>query len=211
MKISNRAFWAGAAALLALMFLLPAFVQGTGLLKQRLPSAFVLVDVGEGHGSAVHIGDGYFVTAAHVVTSTGEVRLINEALISSTAQVLWKNDTYDIALLKALTPSYVEAVRLSCAVVPVGTAVIGHGNPGPFRFVAASGTVAGTPQRMGDWARAFVIDGTVVPGMSGGALVDHSGDVVGIIVGVHAHLLGLTGFGIAVPSSVVCDLMGRTS
>lgn len=66
-------------------------------------SSVVKVIVGNGHGSGVNIGDGYIVTAAHVVGNEKVVRVKGRwpfAIFETDAEVLWSNPAYDVALLR---------------------------------------------------------------------------------------------------------------
>lgn len=174
----------------------------------------VKIVVPGGHGSGVHIGNGYIVTAAHVLGDTGSVKLKSSAGDTQSGSVLWANKTYDIALVRAERPARLAAAKLACRDATVGETVTAEGNPATLEFVTAYGAVAGAPREMGPWKSAFVVDGTIVMGMSGGGVFDAKGNVVGIAVGVMSVPVGfgasLTGFGAVVPSSVVCALLART-
>ena len=82
-----------------------------------------------------------------------------------------------------------------------------------FDDITTSLTVAGSVRAIGDWKAAIPMDGTMGPGMSGGSFVI-DGYVAGINVGVAmapaSGFPSFFGISIIVPSSVVCDLMGRT-
>jgi S1-C subfamily serine protease len=166
-----------------------------------------------GHGSGVHIGDGYILTAAHVVGANKEVTLKSSMGDVQKGAVLWANTDYDVALVRAERPARLGSATLSCRTAAVGEVVEARGNPLMVEFVSAYGHVAGEPRAVGAWKYVLVTDSTTVPGMSGGPVYDKAGDVVGITVGVMAVPMGfgasLTGFGTVVPSSTVCMLMGR--
>lgn len=176
-------------------------------------SDVVKVMLESGHGSGVHIGDGYILTAAHVVGVNKEVTLKSSVGDIQKGAVLWANTTYDVALVRAERKGRLAAAHLSCRTAGVGENVEARGNPLMVEFVSAYGHVAGEPRALGAWKSVLVIDSTTVPGMSGGPVYDDAGDVVGITVGVMAVPLGfgasLSGFGTVVPSSVACMLMGR--
>jgi S1-C subfamily serine protease len=182
----------------------PPTNQASHTVKLVLPS---------GHGSGVHIGNGYIVTAAHVVGGETGFTLKSSAGDVQKGAVLWASKTYDIALVRAERPARLAAAKLACRDATVGETVTAEGNPATLEFVTAYGAVAGAPREMGPWKSAFVVDGTIVMGMSGGGVFDAKGNVVGIAVGVMSVPVGfgasLTGFGAVVPSSVVCELMGR--
>lgn len=70
----------------------------------------------KGHGSAVYIGNGYFVSAAHVVGQEPVANLLLTDDRKIKGDVLWANTGYDIALIKSGPLRNVEASQLSCTV-----------------------------------------------------------------------------------------------
>lgn len=95
-----------------------------------LPSAFpspvhadastvVKVVTAQGLGAGVHIGNGYVITAAHVVAGvkTGaDVTLKTRPGEEIDAEVLWSNEDYDVALLWSGLPKQLPKSDLSCSV-----------------------------------------------------------------------------------------------
>lgn len=217
----NRiAWWVGPlAAILATCVLVPAIVWHSA--QSRIPigfyewepnskSPFVMVQRPDepGHGSGVHIGDGFVLTAAHVVGDKTKMRLLADDNQAMEAEVLWTNRAYDVALMKVQRP-VMKSAPLSCSDAKVGTPVRAYGNPMDITFVFTSGTVSGKAREVGPWREALPIDGAVIPGQSGGGVVDTEGRVVGVTVGMMMMPFGPAAFGLVVPSSTVCRLMGR--
>lgn len=177
-----------------------------------LPTSTVKVLVDGGHGSGVHIGNGYVLTAAHVTRGrTATLRLSDGTEIA--AETLWENKSYDVALLR--TEARLQVAPLSCRSLTSGERIVAHGNPMSLEFVSAHGYVVGAAQQLGPWQSAMPVDMTIVMGMSGGGVLDRDGQVVGLAIGVVPAAIGisvsLTGFGIIVPSNVACMLLGRTA
>lgn len=175
----------------------------------------VKVVLKEGHGSGTHIGNGYIVTAAHVVDGATEVRLKTSDGRERPADVLWANKTYDVALVRTRKFDNLAASPLSCRVPEVGEKVRAEGNPLAIEFLKSWGAVATSRNKFGPWAEAIVVDLIVAPGMSGGPLFDEEGNLVGVLVGIPLMQLGFgnvsaVGFTYAVPASTVCGLMART-
>lgn len=175
-----------------------------------LPGSTVKIVMDAGHGSGVHIGNGYIVTAAHVVgDKTPRIKLDDGS--EQDAVVMWTNKAHDIALLR--TASTMGASALDCRVAANGEHVTAKGNPGPLEFITATGRVAGAERPWGAWARVLPVDMTIVMGMSGGPVFAADERVVGINVGVLGVAVGfgssLTGFGVIVPSAAVCELLAR--
>jgi S1-C subfamily serine protease len=172
--------------------------------------------LGDGLGSGVHIGDGLFLTAAHVVAHPSkrlDVRLRDNSLRHAT--VLWASKDYDIALLSA-DGRDVATSKLACRDVKVGEPISSIGNPLGVESITAFGRVAGETRQMSD-RPMFVADMTVVMGNSGGPIFDDKNEIVGIADAVMVAPLGnplaptpsLVGYSYAVPSSVICKLLAR--
>lgn len=175
-------------------------------------SATVKIELENGHGSGVHIGDGFIVTAAHVVGDAKEVQLKAKGGALRKADILWVNKANDIALLRTSSDG-LGAAKLACRVVKAGDPIVAYGNPVQIEFVAAYGKIAGDPRETGPWKSVYVTDITTVMGQSGGGTFAENGDLIGIAVGVMAAPVGfsgsLVGYGYVVPSTAVCELLGR--
>lgn len=175
-------------------------------------AAAVKVIMERGHGSGVHIGDGFVLTAAHVAGGAATLKLKSKDGQIRQADVLWTNKAYDIALLRT-SPAGLPAASLDCQRAGVGTSIEAIGNPLSVEFVSAYGKIAGAPRESGPWKSVYVTDMTTVMGQSGGGVFS-GGRVVGITVGVMSVpglLPSLIGYGFVVPSSDVCALLGRTA
>jgi S1-C subfamily serine protease len=174
---------------------------------RTLAGSTVKVMVGQGHGSAVHIGGGYLISAAHV-TQGKAVRIKLDDQTEHDAEVLWENTAYDIALLK--TDAKLASSALDCRVAGEGEAINARGNPLSLEFVNSSGRIAGKELPIGPWKRVLPVDMTLVMGMSGGPSFAADGRVIGINVGGVVAPIGfspsLTGFGFIVPASAICGL-----
>ena len=170
----------------------------------------VRIEVLDGLGSGVAIGNGNILTAAHVVTTQADVKVVLDDNRTMPGHVLWVNTEYDLALVHVdgdkIAPAY-----LDCRTPKVGEAVSADGNPMGLRFVRITGSVASAPYEYAPkWKSAYVINMHTIGGMSGGALFDAHGDVVGTVVGTLAKAGEDEGvFGFVVPSAAACRLMGR--
>lgn len=196
---------------------------GTHPVIQRGPvtsEAAVKITTATGHGSGVHIGRGYIVTSAHVIKGNAVVSVKTEDGKTAAATILWSDAVHDIALLR--TPLAMPAADMSCTTEKVGTTVMAVGNPMGQEFVSAFGHIASAARELPGLKRVMVTDMTVVMGQSGGPVF--AGDkLVGIMAavmlaplqsgvdqnGAAQYVPSLVGFGYVVPSSTVCELMGR--
>lgn len=94
-----------------------------------------------GHGSGVHIGNGYILTAAHVVAGDQTVKVMASHNGEEPADVLWVNKAHDVALLRSSSLQGVDTSPLSCNQTGVGQSVRATGNPGSLEFVTSWGRV----------------------------------------------------------------------
>lgn len=176
--------------------------------------AVVKVILPSGMGSGVHIGGGFIVTAEHVVKSSKVASLKTRGGRAASAEVLWASADYDIALLK--TDAIIPSASLDCVAATVGDSIMAVGNPLGMEFISSYGRVAGDPREfLPNWKAAFVTDMTVIMGNSGGPVFSSDGKIVGIVVGAPMAPIdgggkSYIGFSLAVPSSAVCKLLGRT-
>jgi S1-C subfamily serine protease len=179
-------------------------------------AATVKFFVGESVGSGVHIGEGYIITAAHVVDGAKTARVKARDGKEYEADVLWANRAYDIALVQVADNPTIPAASMSCRTAIVGENIKAVGNPFGIEFLSAFGRISGEPREfLPNWKLAFVVDMTMLGGQSGGPVFDESGSIIAIIVGGMLSPSGKdsrspTGYNFAVPSAVVCKLLGRS-
>lgn len=202
----------------------PMYVTVTNTIIQAPPTtsedSVVMVNLEGGHGSGVHLGNGIILTAAHVADGSKPIKLKTSDGKEMDAEFLWANKTYDIALLRTVGKIAGQS-SLDCRTAKLGDEIQAAGNPLSIEFVSSFGRVAGNVREAGPWKQVFMTDITTVMGMSGGPVFAPDGRVVGVVVGgavapLQAAANGpftpsLTGFGMAVPSSTVCMLMGRAA
>ncbi len=161
--------------------------------------------------SATHIGGGRFVTAWHCVDAVKDIAVATEAGEKAGAEVLWSNKLYDLALVRA-TELHLRKAEIDCHLVEPGTPVVAIGNPIGMEFIRTEGKVVsklitGAVKVDSDmlWQERIVSDLTIAPGSSGGGLFDLQGRLVGVNVGAYVGLH----YALSVPSTTVCQLLGR--
>lgn len=196
-KKSVVALGVGAALVLAACSTSPFVPEDSSQVISR-------VEVGSGHGSAVYLGDGLYLTAAHVADNKGEIR-VDGAL----AAVVWSDAEADVALLRAYTPSTPPAAKLRCDALEIGESVTIGGHPLDMQNVYTFGYVAGHYDYEG--RKLTIIDASIAPGNSGGPVWDEEGNLVGIAVAVKVWPIGMgatfTGHALAVPGTVFCPML----
>ena len=138
--------------------------------------------VGNGTGFFV-TADGYIVTNAHVVEGCEDPRIIYGLAEPVPAQVLARDARNDLALLKAdILSDHVANLR---AGVRIGEEIAAFGYPLQGVLSAGGnftvGNVSALAGLKNDSGR-IQITAPVQPGNSGGAVVDQSGNVIGVVV-----------------------------
>ena len=191
-------------------------ISGCSLEKQKFkdePDVKVITGA-MSHGSGFYIGKNIIITAAHVTAGKKDpitVRTLTGRIYK--AEVLWENTKYDIAAIRIEKPS-IKIAMLDCKDPVLGDWVKAKGHPYEMEYIETNGRIAGPTRSFGPWGEVWVGDFVLGPGMSGGGIY-HNGYVVGVSVGIRnaqgafGQSLGPSGFGLAVPSSAVCKLMGR--
>lgn len=177
-----------------------------------LASSVVKVTLANSHGSGVYLGDGYILTAAHVVDAAKEVDIRTDDGKSIKGEVLWANTTYDVALIRVGEITAASS-PLQCREPKTGELISAAGNPLAIEFVKFWGHISGKARVVGPWKNAVIMDISGGPGISGGPVFDEAGNVVAIFVGVALAPVGFgasyLGMSVGIPGSTICSLMAR--
>lgn len=142
----------------------------------------VMLQTGLGSGSGVLVSDdGYMLTNAHVVGDAKEIRVRWPDRIETVGQVVRVAKDRDIALVKTNARDRIPLALKRGAVSP-GQRVYAIGTPldKTFQSTVSSGVVSAN--RIIDGLRYIQSDTNILPGSSGGALLDETGSVIGIAV-----------------------------
>jgi S1-C subfamily serine protease len=162
-----------------------------------------------GVGTAFHVGNGYFVTSAHVIAGARDVMLedSNRTLekpnpSAKKASVVGSDTLTDIAVLKTDAPS--KTLEWATELPEIGSSVYAIGNPfgrAPGSF--SSGIVSGSERVFSAEGLTLVhllqTDAAINPGNSGGPLLNAQGQVVGINAAIIGGAGSSAGVGFAVP------------
>ncbi|AYR23250.1 serine protease [Herbaspirillum rubrisubalbicans] len=178
----------------------PAEHPGSDIAKvmPELRSAVVTVLTERGSGTGFYIGSsGWLLTNYHVIGGAQSVRVRLPTGRELVAQVARADAARDIALLKTETPG-VRPMPLRNGEPGVGEDVYALGSPlgDAFNTTLTRGILSGV--RMVRDLEFLQSDVAILPGSSGGPLLDKSGQVVGITVaGLGAK--GLAGMNFFIP------------
>jgi S1-C subfamily serine protease len=154
-----------------------------------------------GGGSAVVLTpDGYLLSNAHVVAGRGaggRASFVDGRELAF--EVIGRDPLSDLAVLRADARDLTAATLGDAEQLRVGQLVVAIGNPHGFAGSVTAGVVSALgrslPARLGRQSRiidnVIQTDAALNPGNSGGALVDGTGEVIGINTAVAGIGLGL--------------------
>ncbi|MEM1000165.1 MAG: trypsin-like peptidase domain-containing protein [Bacteroidota bacterium] len=161
-------------------------------------------------GSGVVIsGDGFIATNNHVIRNADKVEVILEDKRSYEAEVIGKDPTTDLALLKIEEAGLVYLPMANSDAVTVGEWVLAVGNPFNLTSTVTAGIVSAKGRSLNLLDEDFAIesfiqtDAAVNPGNSGGALVNTSGQLIGINTAIASETGSYAGYSFAVPVNIV--------
>jgi serine protease Do len=179
------------------------------------PPLLIVTDTTRDIGSAVHVGNGYILTAYHVISNTENVSFLSVDEQQIDAQHLWSVERYDIALYYSEQTENLQSYKLDCNAPVLNQQLFFTGNPLGFRNITVEGRISGDAVSgiSRNWQTVYPVQAPIIPGMSGGPAVDFHGRLRGIIVGaiIQNQMYGFTftGLGFIVPSDVICLLMSK--
>lgn len=158
-------------------------------------------------GSGVIVdAEGHVVTNHHVIADADEIRVqLADGRIAS-AGIVGRDPDTDLAVLKISLPSLPSVVFGRSDRLSVGDVVLAIGNPLGLTQTVTHGIVSATGrQQLGIAPLEDFIqtDAPINVGNSGGALIDSSGELVGINTAIVAKNLGVEGIGFAIPVNMV--------
>lgn len=152
--------------------------------------------------------DGYIITNNHVIESAERIEVNYNKRIYP-AELIGTNPSTDLAVIK-IKETGLPAITLgSSKNVQVGEWVIAVGNPFSLASTVTAGIVSAKGRRIGILEDRFPIesfiqtDAAINPGNSGGALVNKSGELVGINSAILSRTGSYTGYAFAIPVDIV--------
>lgn len=166
-----------------------------------------------GSGVIVDTENGYIVTNAHVVENASEitVTLVDDRELE--AEVVGADKGSDVAVIRVKDGALPTEISLAdSSEVEVGDFVVAIGNPFGLQHTVTSGIVSALG-RSGinpeGYENFIQTDAAINPGNSGGALVNLSGQLVGINSAILSRSGGNMGIGFAIPSNMVRSVMDQ--
>jgi Do/DeqQ family serine protease len=163
-------------------------------------------------GSGVIVSpDGFVVSNYHVVGQAEQIRVVLNDRREFEARVLIGDEESDLAILKIDMTDMPYLTFRDSDTVEVGELVLAIGNPFGVGQTVSSGIVSGLARSGAGTgnARGYFIqtDAPINPGNSGGALIDVSGQLIGINTSILTRSGGSNGIGFAIPSALVAQFL----
>ena len=159
-----------------------------------------------GTGSGVIISPtGYIITNNHVIKSANEISITLNNNKAYMAELIGTDEATDIALLKIETEEDLPFMAFGDSDnAKIGEWVLAVGNPFNLNSTVTAGIISAKSRDLsGKNLQSFIqTDAAVNPGNSGGALVNTSGDLIGINTAISSRTGSYIGYSFAVPSNI---------
>jgi len=162
-------------------------------------------------GSGVIVlSEGYILTNDHVIDGAQEIQVALSDGRTVKAQVVGADPETDIAVLKVNLKGLPAITFATSEQVRVGDVALAIGNPFGVGETVTMGIVSALGRsRLGinTFENFIQTDAAINPGNSGGALVDVSGNLIGINTAIYSKTGGSQGIGFTIPVSIAKNVM----
>lgn len=174
---------------------------GDGMPQERLQASL---------GSGVIVSpEGYVLTNNHVVARADEILVALRDGREAKARVIGTDPGTDLAVLK-IDLGELPVLPFRESAVEVGDVVLAIGNPFGVGQTVTQGIISALGRQglgINTYEDFIQTDAAINPGNSGGALVDVSGNLVGINTAIFSQSGGNMGIGFAIPASLTRSVM----
>ncbi len=158
-----------------------------------------------GLGSGVIVSpEGYLLTNNHVIEGADDIEVQLPDGRQARAKVVGADPETDVAVLKITLDKLPVITFGSVDNLQVGDVVLAIGNPFGVGQTVTSGIVSALGRNqlgINTFENFIQTDAAINPGNSGGALVDASGNLLGINTAIYSRTGGSMGIGFAIPVS----------
>lgn len=154
-------------------------------------------------GSGVIVSqNGYILTNNHVVAQAEQIVVALQDGRRATAKVIGTDPDTDLAVIK-IALSNLPVLPFKNSPSEVGDVVLAIGNPFGVGQTVTQGIISATGRSglgINTYEDFIQTDAAINPGNSGGALIDVSGNLVGINTAIFSRTGGSLGIGFAIPA-----------
>lgn len=152
---------------------------------------------------------GYILTNHHVIKDAKDIVVtvaVDQMVKTYSAEVIEIRPEMDLAMIRLLNTGgkrFVPAPLGDSNKMLIGQQVVAIGNPFGLSQSASAGIISNTDRALTAGDKIFdgliQTDASINPGSSGGALVNVTGEVIGINTAIYSPTMGFSGIGFAVP------------
>jgi Do/DeqQ family serine protease len=164
-----------------------------------------------GLGSGVIVSpSGLILTNNHVVEGADEIEVILNDSRRAVAKIIGTDPDTDLAVLKIELDKLPVIVLGNSDDLQVGDQVLAIGNPFGVGQTVTSGIISALGRNqlgINTFENFIQTDAAINPGNSGGALVDSTGNLMGINTAIYSRSGGSLGIGFAIPVSTARMVM----
>ncbi|MFQ5995884.1 MAG: DegQ family serine endoprotease [Acidiferrobacterales bacterium] len=162
-------------------------------------------------GSGVIVDpSGYIVTNNHVIANADEIKVVLRDKREFNGKVIGTDPKTDLAVIRIDGNDLPTVTWGNSDALEVGEYVLAIGNPFGLNQTVTMGIVSAVGRAnvgIADYEDFIQTDAAINPGNSGGAMVNVSGELVGINTAIFSRSGGYMGIGFAVPSNMVRSVM----
>ena len=162
-------------------------------------------------GSGVIVSEqGLILTNEHVVASADEIEVALADGRKLSAKVVGTDPDTDLAVLKVDAEKLPAITFAADEKLNVGDVVLAIGNPFGVGQTVTQGIVSALGRNhlgINTYENFIQTDASINPGNSGGALIDASGNLIGINSAIYSRNGGSMGIGFAIPASIAKQVM----
>jgi len=162
-------------------------------------------------GSGVILSsDGYIATNNHVISGVDSIVIALKDGREALAEIVGVDPDTDLAVLKIDLPELPSITLSSSSNLRVGDVALAIGNPFGVGQTVTMGIISATGRNqlgLNTYEDFIQTDAAINPGNSGGALINASGNLIGINTAIFSKSGGSQGIGFAIPSDQARQVM----
>lgn len=162
-------------------------------------------------GSGVIVdSNGFIVTNNHVVEGATQITVTLSDRREFSAKVVGTDPKTDLAVVKIEAKDLPALKWADYEKLQVGDLVLAVGSPFGLSSTVTLGIISALGRGnvgIADYEDFIQTDAAINPGNSGGALVNMSGELMGINTAIFSRTGGSEGIGFAIPSSIAVDIV----
>ncbi|MHB8482518.1 MAG: DegQ family serine endoprotease [Nitrospiria bacterium] len=157
-------------------------------------------------GSGVIVeSDGIIITNNHVIANADEIKVLLSDKREFKGKVIGTDPKTDLAVVKIEAKNLPTIPWGDSGKMEVGEYVLAIGNPFGLNQTVTMGIISALGRAnvgISDYEDFIQTDAAINPGNSGGALVNASGELIGINTAIFSRSGGYMGIGFAIPSNM---------